>query len=39
LAVSEIIVKKLESMKLSYPTVTEQHKIELAEAKKMLEAE
>jgi PPK2 family polyphosphate:nucleotide phosphotransferase len=39
LAVSEIIVKKLESMKLSYPTVTEQHKIELAEAKKLLEAE
>ena len=39
LAVSEIIVKKLESMKLNYPTVTEQHKIELAEAKKMLESE
>ena len=39
LAVSEIIVKKLESMKLSYPTVTEQNKIELAEAKKLLEAE
>lgn len=39
LAVSEIIVKKLESMKLNYPTVTEQHKIELAEAKKMLEGE
>jgi PPK2 family polyphosphate:nucleotide phosphotransferase len=38
LAVSEIIVKKLESMKLNYPTVTEQHKIELAEARKMLEA-
>ncbi|HQU93708.1 MAG TPA: polyphosphate kinase 2 family protein [Pyrinomonadaceae bacterium] len=39
LAVSEIIVKKLESMKLSYPTVTEQHKTELAEAKKLLESE
>ena len=39
LAVSEIIVKKLESMDLHYPVVTEQHKIELAEAKKMLEAE
>ncbi|MDI1241479.1 MAG: polyphosphate kinase 2 family protein [bacterium] len=39
LAVSEIIVKKLESMDLHYPTVTEQHKIELAEAKKTLEAE
>jgi len=39
LAVSEIIVKKLESMDLHYPVVTEQHKIELAEAKKLLEAE
>lgn len=39
LAVSEIIVKKLESMNLHYPVVTEQHKVELAEAKKMLEAE
>jgi PPK2 family polyphosphate:nucleotide phosphotransferase len=39
LAVSEVIVKKLESLKLNYPVVTEQHKTELAEAKKMLEAE
>ena len=39
LAVSEIIVKKLESMKLAYPTVSEAHKAELAEAKKMLESE
>lgn len=39
LAVSEVIVKKLESMKLHYPVVTEEHKIELLEAKKMLESE
>ncbi|MGD9588965.1 MAG: polyphosphate kinase 2 family protein [Pyrinomonadaceae bacterium] len=39
LAVSEIIVKKLESMELHYPIVTEEHKAELQEAKKMLEAE
>lgn len=39
LAVSEVIVQKLESMKLHYPIVTEEHKVELAEAKKILEAE
>ncbi|MEO8573080.1 MAG: polyphosphate kinase 2 family protein [Pyrinomonadaceae bacterium] len=39
LAVSEVIVQKLESMKPQYPAVTEEHKLELAEAKKMLEAE
>jgi PPK2 family polyphosphate:nucleotide phosphotransferase len=39
LAVSEVVVRKLESMKLSYPRVTEEHKAELAEAKKMLEGE
>lgn len=39
LAVSEAIVKKLESMKLHYPVVTEEHKIELLEAKKLLESE
>jgi len=39
LAVSEIIVSKLESLKLNYPAVTDQHKVELAEAKKLLEAE
>ena len=39
LAVSEIIVKKLESMNLQYPVLPEAHKQELAEAKKMLEAE
>ncbi len=39
LAVSEVVVRKLESLKLSYPTVTAEHQAELAEAKKMLEAE
>lgn len=39
LAVSEIIVKKMESLNLHYPIVTEQHKAELLEAKKLLEAE
>jgi len=39
LAVSEIIVNKLESMKLHYPVVTDEHKAELAEARKMLENE
>jgi PPK2 family polyphosphate:nucleotide phosphotransferase len=39
LAVSEIMVRALESMDLRYPVVTEEHKAELAEAKKMLEVE
>lgn len=39
LAVSEVMVRALQSMDLNYPVVTEEHKIELAEAKKMLEAE
>lgn len=39
LAVSEVIVKKLETMKLHYPVVTEEHKIELLEAKKLLDSE
>jgi len=39
LAVSEIIVKKLESLDLHYPVVTEEHKAQLLEAKKLLEAE
>lgn len=39
LAVSEIIVKKLESMDLHYPAVSSGHKEELAEAKKLLENE
>ncbi|HMT06582.1 MAG TPA: polyphosphate kinase 2 family protein [Pyrinomonadaceae bacterium] len=39
LAVSEIIVEKLKAMKPAFPTVSEEHKAELAEAKKALEAE
>ncbi len=39
LAVSEIIVQKMESLKLKYPTVTDAHKTELLEAKKILESE
>jgi hypothetical protein len=39
LAVSEIIVKKLESLDLKYPTVTEAHKADLLEAKRLLESE
>ena len=39
LAVSEIIVKKLESLKLKYPVVTEAHKLDLLAAKKLLESE
>lgn len=39
LAVSEIVVKKLESMNLTYPVLTEEHKAELLGAKKMLESE
>lgn len=39
LAVSEVIVKTLESMDLHYPAVTGEHKAELEEAKKLLESE
>ncbi len=39
LAVSEIIIKKLESLDLKYPTVTEAHKAGLVEAKRVLESE
>jgi len=39
LAVSEIIMKKMESLNLHYPIVTEKHMNELLEAKKMLESE
>jgi len=39
LAISEIIVKKLESLDLHYPIVTEAHQAELVEAKKLLESE
>jgi PPK2 family polyphosphate:nucleotide phosphotransferase len=39
LAISEVIVEKMQSLDLKYPTVTEDHKAELVEAKKMLESE
>lgn len=39
LAVSEVIVQRLESMKPNYPVVTDEHKAELSEAKKLLEGE
>lgn len=39
LAVSEIIVKTMESMDLHYPVVSEAHKLELEEARKLLESE
>lgn len=39
LAISEIIVKKLESLDLHYPKVTEKQLAQLQEAKKMLENE
>lgn len=39
LAVSEVIVRKLESLDLHYPVLSEEHKLELVEAKKMLESE
>ena len=39
LAISEIIVKKLKSLNLEYPTVSEAHLKSLQEAKVMLEAE
>lgn len=39
LAVSEVIVEKLKSMDLHYPEVSDDHKKELAEAKKILESE
>ncbi|MBS1793082.1 MAG: polyphosphate kinase 2 family protein [Acidobacteria bacterium] len=38
-AVAEIIVKKLESLDLKYPTVTAEHRQELLKAKEMLENE
>ena len=39
LAVSEIIVKKMESLDLHYPVVTDEHRVELLQAKKLLESE
>lgn len=38
-AIADIIVAKLKSMNLKYPTVTEAHRKELAEAKKLLMSE
>ena len=38
-AISEIIVKKLESLDLHYPVVTEAHKQDLLKAKELLESE
>jgi PPK2 family polyphosphate:nucleotide phosphotransferase len=38
-AIADIIVSKLKSMNLKYPTVTEAHRKELADAKKLLESE
>lgn len=39
LAVSDVIVKKLESLDLHYPVVTDEHRAEIAEAKRLLESE
>ena len=39
LAISEVIVKKLESLKLQYPQVSEEQLAQLQEAKKVLENE
>ncbi|BAU14392.1 polyphosphate:nucleotide phosphotransferase, PPK2 family [Leptolyngbya sp. NIES-3755] len=39
LVVSDIIVSKLKSMNLAYPEVSEQHRLELLEVKKILESE
>jgi hypothetical protein len=39
LAVSEIIVEKLESLDLKYPEVSDAQRAELLEAKKILESE
>jgi PPK2 family polyphosphate:nucleotide phosphotransferase len=38
-AIADIIVSKLKSMNLKYPTVTEAHRKELTDAKKLLESE
>jgi polyphosphate kinase 2 (PPK2 family) len=39
LAVSEVIVKSLETLDLKYPAVNEAHERELKEAKELLEQE
>ncbi len=38
-AIADVIVKKLKSMKLDYPVVSEEHKKSLLEAKALLDAE
>jgi PPK2 family polyphosphate:nucleotide phosphotransferase len=38
-AVSEVLVQKLKSMPLAYPTVSDAHRAELLEAKRVLESE
>lgn len=38
-AISEIIIKKLESLDLHYPVVTEEHKQDLLKAKELLESQ
>ncbi len=37
-AIADIIISRLESLKLSYPTVTQQHHRDLLKAKRMLES-
>ncbi len=37
--VSEIIAQKLESLDMKYPVLNEEHRKQLAEAKKILESE
>jgi polyphosphate kinase 2 (PPK2 family) len=39
LAVSEIIVEKLRSLKMTYPELTEEHRAGLTASKSMLESE
>jgi PPK2 family polyphosphate:nucleotide phosphotransferase len=38
-AVSDLIIAKLKSLKLSYPSVSEEHRLELLRAKEALESE
>ncbi|HYE72011.1 MAG TPA: polyphosphate kinase 2 family protein, partial [Blastocatellia bacterium] len=38
-AVADVIITKLESMNLSYPTVSEEHRQNLLKAKELLEQE
>lgn len=38
-AVADVIISKLKSLKLSYPTVSEEHRQSLLKAKEMLESE